>query len=156
MAVRASSALAALIALASFVVILAGESWHREVMLLVTSVVPPLLWAIAAAVTTLGGDPVMDGGDDTAALRFPHAAFFLCCCANAYLWFDAAGKGSHEDWAAVFLIVTAILEAGTLLVFAVVLRFPTRTRRLSKQLFVGLGLYVGSWVAVVGAAAAAR
>ncbi|MGB4786509.1 MAG: hypothetical protein WAQ77_17480 [Candidatus Acidiferrum sp.] len=149
---KTTSAIAAFIALASFVATLVGESWQAEVMLLVSTVAPLPLWAVATAVTTLRRDHEMDGHQDTHALLFPHAAFFACCCANAYLWFWAAGKGSHENWAAVFLVVVAVLQAGTLLVFGVVLRFPIRTRRLSKQLFVGLGLYAGAWAAVVAAA----
>jgi hypothetical protein len=153
-AVKAASALAAFIALASFIVILAGESWQHEVLLLVTSVAPLPLWAIAAAVTTLRGDPAEDGEDDTKVLYLPHACFFLCCCANAYLWFDAAAKGSHENWAAVFLMVIAVSCSGLLLALGLILWLPTRTRRLSKQLFIGLGLYVGSWAATIGTAAA--
>jgi hypothetical protein len=153
-AVKVTSAIAAFIALASFIVILAGESWQREVLLLVTSVAPLPLWAIAAGVTTLRGDPIMEGDDDTKALRIPHACFFLCCCANGFLWFDAASKGPHENWAAVFLIVVAVFYSGLLLVLGLILRLPTRTRRLSRQLFIGLGFYVGSWAATIGAVAA--
>jgi len=152
-AAKTTSAIAAFIALASFVVILVRASWQAEVMLLVSTVAPFPLWAAATAVTTLRRDHEMDGHQDTHALLFPHAAFFACCCANVYLWIGAAGKGSHDNWAAVFLVLVAVLQVGTLLVFGVALRFPTRTRRLSKQLFVGLGLYVGAWAAVIAAAA---
>ena len=151
---KTTSAIATFIALASFVVAVVGESWQAEVMLLVSTAAPLPLWAVATAATTLRRDQEMDGGQDTYALLFPHAAFFACCCANAYLWLGAAGKGSHENWAAVFLVVVAVLQAGTLLVFGVVLRFSMRTRRLSKQLLVGLGLYVAAWVAVIAGAAA--
>ena len=154
-AVKATSAIATLIASVSFVGAVVGESWQAEVMLLVSTVAPLPLWAIATAVMTLQRDPKISGEQDTHALLFPHAAFFACCCANAYLWIVAAGKGSHENWAAVFLVVVAVLEAGTLLAFGFVLRFPERTRRLSKQLFVGLGLYVGAWAAVIAAAGVA-
>ena len=154
-AVKTTSAIAALIALASFVGAVGGESWQAEVMLLVSTVAALPLWAVATAVTTLRRDQEMGGDQDTHALLFPHAAFFACCCANTYLWIGAAGKGSHENWAAVFLVVVAVLQAGMLLVFGVGLRFLKRTRRLSKQLFVGLGLYVGAWAAVIAAAAAA-
>lgn len=152
-AVITTSSLAAVIAIASFVGIVAGELWQLEVLLLVSTVAPFPLWAVATAVTTLRRDPETDGQRDTHALLFPHASFFACSCASVYLWLDAAAKGSHENWAAVFLIIVAILETGTLLVPAVVLRFWTRTRRLAKQWFVGLVLYAGAWAAVVAAAA---
>lgn len=154
--VKVTSAIAAFIALASFVSILAGESWHTEVMLLVSTVAPLPLWAVATVARTMRREQEIDVHQDTHTLLLPHAAFFACSCANVYLWFGAAGKGSHENWAAVFLIVVAFLEAGTLLVFGVALRFVTRTRRLSKQLFVGLGLYAGAWAAVIAAAVLAQ
>ena len=153
-AVKTTSATATLIAFASIVVAVGAESWQAEVMLLVSTLAPLPLWAVATAVTTLRRDQEMNGDQDTHALLFPHAAFFACCCANAYLWIGAAGKGSHENWAAVFLVVIAVLEVGMLLAFGVAFRFPKRTRRFSKQLFVGLGLYVASWAAVIAVAAA--
>lgn len=153
-AVKTTSAIAAVIAIASFVSIVTRESWQAEIMLLISTVLSLPLWAVATTVIALRTVEEIGGDTDTRALYFPHAAFFACSCANAYLWLNAAGKGSHENFAAVFLIVVAVFQAGALLVFGFVLRFPARTRRLSKQAFIGLGLYVGAWIIVIVGSAA--
>ena len=115
--------------------------------LLASWLLPITLFPAAALAAALDDDTPRDVQGQLAVLWPAHVGLVLYAAVTGDRWLDASGRGTHENFAALFMLVVLAVHACVFLAGGMALVPFQKTRPAAFQLWLAYPVLLGAWVA---------
>jgi hypothetical protein len=114
--------------------------------LLASWLLPITLFPAAALAAALDGEAPRTVGGQTTVLWPTYVGLALYAAVAGERWLDVSSRGTHENFAAVFLLVVLAVHACVLLAGGMALVPFQRTRPAAFQMWIGYGVLFVCWI----------
>ena len=115
--------------------------------LIASWLLPITLFPAAALAAALDNDTPRDVQGQLAVLWPAHVGLVLYAAVTGDRWLDASGRGTHENFAALFMLVVLAVHACVFLAGGMALVPFQKTRPAAFQLWLAYPVLLGAWVA---------
>jgi len=124
----------------------APNSTAEGYYLLASWLLPITLFPAAALAAALDSDTERSVGGQARVLWPTYAGLVLYAAVTGDRWLDVSGRGTHENFAALFMLVVLAVHACVLLAGGMTLVPFQKTRPAAFQMWIGYGVLTVSWV----------
>jgi len=126
--------------------LIAPKGDFEQLYLLASWLLPIGLFPAAALAAALDSDVERTVGAQATVLWPTYAGLVLYAAESGAKWFDVSGRGTHENFAALFLLVVMAVHAAVFLLGGGALALFPRTRPAGFQMWLAYPLLLGCWV----------
>jgi len=127
--------------------LIAREGVGEQYFLLASWPMPIALFPAAALAAALDSETPRSVGDQGAVLWPTYLGLVLYAAVVGNRWLDASGRGTHENFAALFLVLVMAVHAFIFLAGGLALVPFPRTRPAGFQMWIGYVVLLFSWIA---------
>jgi len=120
-----------------------GESNY----LLASWLLPITLFPAAALAAALDTEIPRGVGGQAVVLWPAYAGLVLYAAVAGDRWLDVSGRGTHENYAALFMLVVIAVHAAVFLIGGGLLALFPKTRPAGFQIWLAYPVLLGAWVA---------
>ena len=114
--------------------------------LLASWLLPITLFPAAALAAALDADTPRTVGAQAATLWPAHAGLAIYAAVVGGRWLDASGRGTHDNYAGLFMLAVLVVHAAVVLVGGGILAVFPKTRPAGFQIWLGYPVLLGLWV----------
>jgi len=127
--------------------LISREGTGEQYFLLASWLMPIALFPAAALAAALDFDNPRDVGGQASVLWPTYLGLALCAAVSGNRWLDASGRGTHENYAALFLILVMAVHAFVFLAGGLAFVPFAKTRPAAFQLWIGYVVLLIFWTA---------
>jgi hypothetical protein len=115
--------------------------------LLASWLLPIALFPATALAAALDADAPRSIGGQAAVIWPAYVGLVLYATVSGDRWLDASSRGTHENFAGLFMLVVIAVHAAVFLVGGGLLALFPKTRPAGLQMWLAYPVLLGSWVA---------
>ena len=127
--------------------VISREGTGEQYFLLASWPMPVALFPAAALAAALDAEIPRDVGGQASVLWPTYLGLVLYAAVTGDRWLDVSGRGTHENFAALFLIAVMALHAVVFLAGGLALVPFHKTRPAAFQMWIGYGVLIACWIA---------
>ena len=127
--------------------LISREGAAEQYFLLASWPLPIALFPAAALAVALDAESPRGVGDQTSVLWPTYLGLVLYAAVTGNRWLDVSGRGTHENFAALFLIAVMAVHAVVFLAGGLALVPFVKTRPAAFQMWIGYVVLLVCWLA---------